>query len=336
MDPVPHVASIDSLLEAFDLSRVGDASEATGGTLNGNYRVPTSDGPRFARCYRADLERERVEHKHAITRWVADRGAPAVAPLLTSGGESVQEIGGRLWALFPWVNSRGHARGKISPNEAAGIGRVHGQIQAILAQHPASAGASLKLLAKRVAWDTTAALESVSELIERATDDGASSELLDGLVFQRDLLQSEPPREFAEFDWLPSQLLHGDFHDQQILLSDQETVAGVVDWEMTRPASRVWELVRSLQFSRVLETPLLEHYLRGYCEHVTLTEQECRAGIEFWWQNRLHGTWATAPTSSKATIEWWPSFPRQTDNLRAFADPAWRTAIADRFVAAAT
>lgn len=330
------LASLDRVLDAFELPRSGDPSEVSGGTLNDNYHVVTADGPLFARRYRADIETDRVRHEHSITRWVADGGAPAIAPLASPEGETVIEVEGRLWALFPWVDGRAPIRGEIMPGEAEAIGEAHGHIQRLLADHPESEGASLKLLAERVAWDTAAALESLARIVERATEVGASTDLFDAFAFQRQLLETDPPRSFAEFDWLPSQLLHGDFHDQQILLGDGETVAGVVDWEMTQPASRVWELIRSLHFSMVLETDRLEPYLGGYRRHMALTEEECRTGIEFWWQNRLHGTWAYRAYLLEGNDLVTAFFPEMDRHLRSFADPRRRTQIADRLVAALT
>jgi Ser/Thr protein kinase RdoA (MazF antagonist) len=329
-------ASLDLVLEAFDLSRAGKPSEVPGGTLNGNYRVPSANGPVFARCYRFELDREWIEHEHAVTHWVAEHGGPAIAPLSTPDGQTVIVTDGRLWALFPWVDGRQHVRGELTSGETEAIGEAHGHIQRLLADHPESEGASLKLLSDRVAWNTEASLESLAEVVERATASDASSDLLGALTFQQRLLESEPSREFAEFDWLPCQMLHGDFHDQQILLGADETVAGVVDWEMTQPAARVWELVRSLHFSKVLETELLEHYLGGYRKHMTLTKDECRAAIEFWWQNRLHGTWAYRAYFLEGSDLVTDFFPEMDRHLRSFAEPRQRERIADRLVAALT
>lgn len=332
----PDVATLDRLLDAFELSRTGEPSEVSGGTLNDNYRVPTSDGPIFARRYRAELDADRIRYEHTITRWVADRGAPAIAPHATSGGDTVVQLDDRLWSLFPWVHGRAPVRDEITAPEAEAIGQVHGQIQHLLANHPESESASLKLISHRAAWDTEASLASLVEIEQRATEVGASSDVLEALALQRQLLETEEPSAFAEFDWLPSQLLHGDFHDQQVLLGEDASIIGVVDWEMTQRAARVWELIRSLRFSRLLETELLESYLVGFRNHVMLTEEECRVGVEFWWQNRLHSTWVHRAYFLEGNERVAELLPSTDQHLRSFADPHQRTHIADRLVAALT
>ena len=141
---------IDSVLAVHQLRRAGEPSRVLAGTLNANYRVETDDGPVFARQYRSDLEIERIQREHEITRWVADRGIPAIPPRSEAGGETVVEVEGRFWSIFPWVDGRVPVRGSLSSRQAESIGEVHGQIQEALAEHPDSRGVAL-LDARRTA-----------------------------------------------------------------------------------------------------------------------------------------------------------------------------------------
>jgi len=117
-----------------------------------------------------------------------------------------------------------------------------------------------------------------------------------------------------------------------VLLGAEDAVVAVVDWELTRAAARIWELVRALSFSQVLETDLLAHYLRGFRRHVTLSEEECREGIELWWQTRLHGTWVYATYFLEGNERVAPFLEETDRHLRRFADERWRRAIADRLI----
>ncbi len=179
----------------------------------------------------------------------------------------------------------------MTPREAESIGAAHGLTQRALLEHPESAGITLQGLSDQLAWDTGRSLEMIKRIERQAARAPEHRAVVEVLSFQRQLLESGAARSFSELSDLPCQLLHGDFHDQQVLLDDDASVVAVVDWELIRPAARVWELIRSLSFSHVLETDLLEHYVSGFRRHVALTEDECRGGIELWWQTRLHGTW---------------------------------------------
>lgn len=328
------IAAIDLVLQDYALSRTGAPSEVSAGTLNLNFKVPTDQGLILARRYRAELDRDHIQREHEVTRWVADRGIPAIAPRAHPDGETVVNLDGRLWSLFLWVDAHVPTRGAMTPGAAHAVGAIHGQIQRALAEHPESTGSTLKALSGRVAWDTAASIERLELLGRRASEATVPDGLVEAMSFQRQVLETEAPRPFAEFEWLPCQLLHGDFHDQQVLLNADETVAGIVDWELTQVASRVWELLRSLAFSRVLETDLLEHYVRGFSRYVSLAEDECRAGVEFWWQNRLHGSWVYGAYLFDGNERVVELFEETDRHLRRFADERWRAQIADRLVQA--
>ena len=326
---------IDELLSRAGCDRRGDPVRVAAGTLNRNYRVGTNDGPLFARCYRTDLDRARIEREHGVTRWVADRGIPAVAPIDLDGGISSIQVDGEWWALFPWVDGRPPVRGETRPVEAEAIGDVHGRVQAALAEHPESDGRRLAALSDELAWDTADALERLQQLARAANEAGAETETIEAIAFQRSLIEAGEARPFADLDWLPCQLLHGDFHDEQVLLNDHHEVVGAVDWELNRVAARVWELLRSLSFAQFLETPQLEDYLRGYARHVTLDEAELRGGLELWWQTRLHSTWVYEAHFLEGNERVAALFAETDRHLRRFAHPDWREAIAERLVAAA-
>jgi homoserine kinase type II len=133
---------------------------------------------------------------------------------------------------------------------------------------------------------------------------------------------------------LPLQLLHGDFHDQQVLFQGSQASA-LLDWEIWRTDPRSWELVRSLSFSKMLDSPRLEDYVAGYRDHIRLGEDEVRQALRLWFQSRIVGVWA-----------WWTCFVDGNDRVREFfpdlvrevdhiATPGWCESIADRFVRAA-
>ena len=192
------------------------------------------------------------------------------------------------------------------------------------------------MLAEQLAWDTDASIEALRRVEEAARERLEDRAVLEAIEFHRRLLEGDVARPFSEIGELPCQLLHGDLHDEQVLLAEDDSVVGVVDWELTRVAARVWELIRSRSFSGVLETHLPDHYLRGFRGHVQLTEQECRGGIELWWQTRLHGTWVYEVYFLEGNDRVRPLLGETDRHLRRFADETWRTQIADRLVAASS
>jgi homoserine kinase type II len=329
-----EIAELDAMLGRYGRRREGEASLISAGTLNRNFRVATDRGPVFARRHRDGVDLDGVRREHEVIRWASERGVPAVGPLAASDGATVVEVEGALWALFPWVEGRVLGRGEATPREVEALGEMHGRVQRALVDHPESTGADPRAaLQETLRWDTAESVASLARIEPLVRAAPEWSHLAEGLSVQRALLEDGAARSALDFEWLPCQLLHGDFHEHQVLVDSEGSVVAVVDWEMTRVAPRVWELIRSLSYSLVLETELVDDYLRGFRRHMTLTAAECRAGVELWWQTRLHSTWVWEAYFLEGNERVGELLADTEAHLRRLADEGWRAAIAGRLVA---
>src|SRR5438552_1056123 len=98
-----ELADLVPVLAQYGVSAIGKPIPVSAGTLNWNYRVETNAGPRFLRCHRAGVSRERIAEEHALLAWLLDRSVPVACAETTLAGETVVETGDALWALFPWI-----------------------------------------------------------------------------------------------------------------------------------------------------------------------------------------------------------------------------------------
>jgi aminoglycoside phosphotransferase (APT) family kinase protein len=183
-------------------------------------------------------------------------------------------------------------------------------------------------------WDKGQSLALLAQLAAEARRQGIAPWITAGITRQREQLEAVevlPPEHFAA---LPSQVLHGDFHDQQVLF-DGDRVTAVVDWEIWHTGARAWEVVRSLAFAGMLDSPLMADYLAGYREHVTLAEDEARAAIQLWFQSRLTGVsawWAYVMEQNRRVAEFLPVMILELERV---VDADWTGRVAGRFVEAA-
>lgn len=250
-------------------------------------------------------------------------------PIPTAGGNTIVTHSGERWALFPWMDGATPVRGELTPHQARALGEMHGRVQSVLASHPGSATATFSQR-----WDKQQSLERLDQLVATSRERGVDAWITHGIERQRHLLEQAdvlPPASFAS---LPCQVLHGDFHDQQILFV-ADRITAVVDWEIWQTGARAWELVRSLAFSRVLDTPLLDAYLAGYREHVHLPEDEAQLALTLWFQSRIVGLWAWWAYIMEGNDRVAAFFPAMLAELDHITDERWTTKIRAR-VAAAT
>jgi len=329
-DHADFAAHLPDVLGRFGHWTIGDPTPVPGGSLNWNYRAETDGGLRFVRRYRDDLETERILGEHRLIAWVAEFGVPAPVPERTPEESTIAQIAHGRWSCFPWVDGSPRPRGTLTSAQARNMGSLHGYTQAVLAGHPESQGAAMTMT-----WDRAQSQTWLARIREKAAESGAETWILDGLRRQAEMLDELdvlPPAAFAS---LPVQVLHGDFHDQQVLWQGDQ-IAGLVDWEIWHTDPRVWELVRSLSFSLLLDSPLMEEYLAGYREFVQLSEAECRLGLSLWFQSRVVGLWAWAAHFLEGNARVKDFFPEMIAALDKVADAGWKAGIEERFVRAAT
>jgi Ser/Thr protein kinase RdoA (MazF antagonist) len=333
MNPTDLAAEVPMALRAWGILGPDSVAPVPGGTLNWNFRVETGEGVYFLRCVRANLETERIVGEHELVAWVAGRGVPAPVPIPTAAGETIALVGAsgeeRRWVLSPWMPGAPVERGTLSAAQAHSLGAMHGRIQAVLADHPASEGA--RMLGR---WDKRQSLDLLDRCIATAKERREAEWIVEGIETQRrmlDALDVLPPEAFAS---LPCQVLHGDFHDQQALFVGDE-VSAIVDWEIWHTDPRAWELARSLAFSTLFASPRLDDYLSGYREHVRLGEDEVRLAMRNWFQSRVVGLWAWWAYLMGGNDRVADFFPEMIAELDRIATPGWTEGITERVVRAA-
>lgn len=321
--------TIPALLDHWGLTAPTSISPVTGGTLNWNFDVQTASGRFFLRCYRANLESERIAGEHRLVQWVGARGIPVATPVAALDGERLVSVGEDRWALFPWVHGLAVGRGALSSTRATALGEMHGRVQAVLATHPDSKTAQLSML-----WDKQQSLAALEHLVAIGKQRGVEDWITEGMERQRGLLESTDVKTRKHFASLPCQMLHGDFHDQQVLF-EGDRVTAVADWEIWHTDPRAWELVRSLAFSQLLDSPLLIDYLRGYRQHIQPSEDEMQLALTLWFQSRFVGLWAWWAHLKEGNERVKHFFPAILAELELIADERWTESIRDRVVKAA-
>lgn len=267
----------------------------TGGSLNDNFRAETDAGRMFVRCHRvADMHfLARLEAEGDLILAAGELGIP-VAPPLGEGPGRYLSIGGRFWSVYRWVEGSNLPRGETDASGAEALGHVHGRTHvALAAARPAF---EHRHLAPRPAWHTASALALLAETAEAVEGADIAEErrawLLERLRFQAALLNGGAGVAYEAFAHVRRHLIHGDFHDRNVLFDGALNATAVVDWELFQLTPRLFELLRCVTFAKLLDRALLGAYLRGYRQHVAFEKDEAESAVEMWWQSRLHDTWA--------------------------------------------
>jgi Ser/Thr protein kinase RdoA (MazF antagonist) len=334
--PRPSNADIDTLLARYGLRRTGDARYVEDSVSCDNFRVPTDQGDRFVRFHQPKRPREHLEARDRLERWAAEQGLPVFPAERDQRGHALSGVGRWTGAVYPWVEGRSAVRGAITVAEAETLGRLHGRVQATLAEY---ADPALGVGGGGTHWDTEQsilALARVDDLIRYypAVSD-EDTEVRGVIIQQLAFLEGSEVRKPEEFTSLPSQVVHGDFHERNVLLGADGHVAALVDWERGRVYPRAFELVRALDFMRLTEGPSFDAYVAGYRESVRLGRDECAAAVGINWQSTMHDHWAFTMVFVRGDRAPRRFFGEMPDRIARWSDSAWRAAFAARLAAAA-
>lgn len=322
--------AIDALLAAHGLLRADEAGTIADGAVNENFRVETNAGPRFVRLHAPGKSLEAIALEHRVLCWAGERGVPVNPPCRAADGATTRLIATRFWTLFPWIEPLHLRPETLDARGATTLGATLGLLQTTLA---AFADPTLDQRPSDTGWrtaDSLADLDAVAAIVRADQTLGAEqTEILAALALRRQLLlaQAQPDREFA---MMAVQPLHGDYHERNVIVDARGDVRAVVDWDTVGRKPRVYELLRSLLFMKLLDSPLLDAYLAGYRRHVALDADECEQGVAFWWQRRLHTTWAYRTRFIDGDLRTHRFLAGESQQLRHWSDPAVRAALAQR------
>jgi homoserine kinase type II len=323
----PDTGIFTAVLNRFGYPVVGEPVLVADSVSNQNFRIETGSGPLFLKCHRSNRTPNRLAREQAALRWVGERGVPVAAPLPTPAGETLVELEGRWWSLYPWLDGQTYQRGSIGPDEATLLGELHGRLHRVLSEYP-TAGLPPN---SELSWDTNASLADLALVAPEVEARGTDQERR-WVRRQRDLLESGAARPSASFE-LPLQATHGDYHERNVMLSRRGEVLAVVDWERFCVQPAVFEVLRGVSFMLLLyDEAILSAYLGGYRREAKLLEAEVLPAIEAWRHSAMHNTWALRDfflAGNSATRQF---LPEEEIRSGRFNDPAFRERLAETFI----
>ncbi|GAB3760317.1 phosphotransferase enzyme family protein [Microlunatus parietis] len=226
----------------FDLRRP-DRWTDLGGSWTTNLKLDFRDrSPLVVRIHGAYTDPDRLAAVQAARIAVADAGLPAVRPLRTPSGHSFVRLGnGRLVELEPFVDW--NERMNTAPRLEAGFG-VLSRLHDALRTASIPAGGETATAANHI--HSEHALEASRRGADRIR--GWRDPVLTGLA-DRAVRHLEAVAEAEEplLDRQLTQLVHGDFWDNNVVFRDGE-LAAVLDFDFMAARPRIDDLALTIYF----------------------------------------------------------------------------------------
>ncbi len=324
--PVPYNA-LAEVLARYRVGRLLTAEPVAEGLLNRGYLVTTEAGPYFLKCYvdAATAGRAKILAHHRAMAALNTVGLPVAPPLACAERSStVASLGGRMFALFPWVEGRHRHGDELDPAQCDGLGtllgRLHGALDDVCAPLVQPAGyrsadpadsAGLARDLRRHAQEHRPAGELDALVVHRLTE---RLELLARYAHRRPAPEAAPPTGWT----------HGDFHGLNLLYGNRSRdggVAAVLDWDKLGPQPRAEEAVRAAtllfndRVSGVLDLVRVRRYSQAYRATGAATAEHLAAAVHRVWWERLNDFWMLQWRYQRADHRADPLYPASAGQL---------------------
>ncbi|WP_425556296.1 phosphotransferase [Kitasatospora nipponensis] len=324
LSPPVSRSVIARVLRRYRAGRVLEAQPVAEGLLNRGYRVTTSTGGYFLKCYveQATATRAAITAQHRATGALHARGLPTPPPLADRAGRTVVDCAGRRFALYPWVTGNHLTGAELGLSQCAELGALLARLHGALTQVCAPVVQPLALPTADP-HRTTVLIGELTGLVRRRRPYDAFDRLAERRLAERaELLAAHRHRRPAPVAVGPSGWVHGDFHGLNLLYREGR-VAAVLDWDRLRVRPRGEEVVRAATLifnDRVggeLDLARVRRYARAYRQAAGAPAAELAAAVHRVWWERLNDFWMLQWRYQRADPRADPLFPA------AAAQTAW-------------
>ncbi|MFF9346746.1 phosphotransferase [Streptomyces sp. NPDC014734] len=273
----------------------------TQGLLNHGYRVSTTRGSYFLKHHldASTGDRATIVRQHRATQRLQSLGVPVAPPLQDAEGDTVTEIGGRCYALHPWIDGLHRAGAQLTTSESRRLGALLGTVHTGLEQVMGPATEPSGPPGGYLSPDPVDTFALIDELLtatrERCTRDSFDELAEHRLRERRALLERHADRRPPTPGVPATGWVHGDFHPLNVLYRGTEPVA-IVDWDRLGVQPRAEEAVRAaaiffVQPAGELDLPKVRAYAEAYRRAAGAGTAELAAAVHRVWWERLNDFW---------------------------------------------
>jgi Ser/Thr protein kinase RdoA (MazF antagonist) len=247
------------------------------------YRVIAGEGRFLFTVARPQFTRaEDWERRAETTAYLARHGFPTPVYRRTLEGKAALEVRGLLCTLRPWVEGATLERETLTAAQMAALGRTLGWCHRLLAALPPGEHFDWATGVPGVLEELDQLMARIVARLEPAEGDGV---VLEALTMKRALLERAGDLS-ALFAPCPVQVVHGDYHVENVLFDEAGALRAVIDVQGSTN-HRVLEVYRAIAWSQrsweepaAMDLPLAWTFVQGYREEAPLSAEELRRGPE--------------------------------------------------------
>lgn len=236
-------SDVERALRQYDLGTLRSVKPASHGVVNETAFAETSMGRYVVRRNQRKLGRAGLELRHRLLIWLRSTGFPASRLVPARSGETVVEIDGRLFEVFPFID--GDEFNPDRPAQLSGAGSILGRYHSAVEEFPDTPFPEGPRYTPA----------SLMGLTERLMQRDLMGELTEPLSWYdrraADLRRMLPDSAYLA---LPHVLIHGDLHRDNLIFRG-DSVAALIDFDQITVDARIVDLADALVDLAVGDAP---------------------------------------------------------------------------------
>ena len=258
---VSGAAAVEPALAAWGIAGA-PTERLTGGAANEHWRAETGDGPRVLRRYHHRRATASLPYEHDLLRFLADRKWPVPAPIATSEGQTVVETDEGRWALFPFMRGAPPERSELFLQRTGSLlALLHTDLDEWQSPGQRPTFGRVTDLDAAVAPEGFRSFEDF--LAWYADEDPERAAALAG-TWQRNVADLEAHRYGEQ----PDRVIYYECFGANVLFVE-DTVTGLLDFDMAHEDARVADIARSLVIDCGSDNQKVRSWLAGYAAHAS-------------------------------------------------------------------
>lgn len=234
--------------------------------------------------YRAKNERD-VTYIETIAKFLQKENLPCFSPILTKNAEDHFFREGAYYALYPKIEGQIYDEPSLDEKRLQSAADLLGKLH------------SLKLPEGLVKEPKTLSSESLDAFIKApalqksCTHNSPSAEILrfiEKSIDQKKALLKDLSDKKVSWNLEGNQLVHGDFHNQNLLFGLKNEIVGLLDFEEVHKGHGLEDVVHFILLgccNTGFENENLEKaqiFLKNYSSHHLITKKELKVAIYHW------------------------------------------------------
>jgi homoserine kinase type II len=241
-------ADVAELLLNYDLGIFNNLARTEGGFTNENYIVNTTAGNFFLKKY-LRVNDEKILREHRILEYLKQQSFCVPKLILNKNCQTLTEYKGEFYAFFELVaGSSVVATNQVSDRQMKNIAEILARYHHLAAYLP-TADEPLSPIADKNYLEEL--YHQVANLLQNKKEPDDYDKMIDSVLDLKIKEFANAPK--IDYDRLPSLLVHGDFHADNILFDQNGEIVAVVDWELVKHQPRIWEVLCAAFFCAKLD-----------------------------------------------------------------------------------